>query len=389
MSDRFIVTGNFTDDPFAIDMAQYIGLREDISDVVSLKTFANSEFCPRYGLDVDDMEHVGRRLEGKIVLICSVSNHERSRNDYAMRNCILARAAKDNGAEQVVLVEPDLFYSAQDRGPHRVGELEKDRPDIDLKKFDGQAFTSLLYAQLLKTSGVDAVVTVHNHSVKVQNLFADIFGKDNFHNLIPTDAYAHYIKNSNFVQTGKDGNNLVIVSPDKGARPFMNAVYEALGLPECKRVVMDKVRTGEREISMTFNPELSDISIEEIEGKDVIVFDDMVRTGTTIVQCCEHIKKGNPNRVCFGVTHFHTSPEAREKLNSPAIDEILTTSTLPDIMNRDCQGRLRKKLTVMKLGKWIARHVMQMYGLDDGRFEKDFYKIDMSSKNPRWPPQFF
>ena len=42
MSDRFIVTGNFTDDPFAIDMAQYIGLREDISDVVSLKTFANS-----------------------------------------------------------------------------------------------------------------------------------------------------------------------------------------------------------------------------------------------------------------------------------------------------------------------------------------------------------
>ena len=101
MSDRFIVTGNFTDDPFAIDMAQYIGLREDISDVVSLKTFANSEFCPRYMLDVDDMEHIGRRLEGKIVLICSVSNHERSRNDYAMRNCILARAAKDNGAEQV------------------------------------------------------------------------------------------------------------------------------------------------------------------------------------------------------------------------------------------------------------------------------------------------
>lgn len=105
MSDRFIVTGNFTDDPFAIDMAQYIGLREDISDMVSLKTFANSEFCPRYMLDADDMENIGNRLEGKIVLICSVSNHERSRNDYAMRNCILARAAKDNGAEQVVLVD--------------------------------------------------------------------------------------------------------------------------------------------------------------------------------------------------------------------------------------------------------------------------------------------
>ena len=137
------------------------------------------------------------KLNRKIVLICSVSNHERSRNDYAMRNCILARAAKDNGAEQVVLVEPDLFYSAQDRGPHRIGELEKDRPDVDLKKFDGQAFTSLLYAELLKKSGVDAVVTVHNHSIKVQNLFAEIF-EGNFHNLIPTEVYAHYIKTSNF-----------------------------------------------------------------------------------------------------------------------------------------------------------------------------------------------
>ena len=73
-----------------------------------------------------------------------------------------------------------------------------------IKKFDGQAFTSLLYAQLLKTAGVDAVVTCHNHSIKVQNLFNEIF-EGNFHNLIPTDVYAHYIKNSNFVQTGKDG----------------------------------------------------------------------------------------------------------------------------------------------------------------------------------------
>ena len=45
MSDRFIVTGNFTDDPFAIDMAQYIGLREDITDMVrSWKGLEKTEF---------------------------------------------------------------------------------------------------------------------------------------------------------------------------------------------------------------------------------------------------------------------------------------------------------------------------------------------------------
>jgi ribose-phosphate pyrophosphokinase len=64
----------------------------------------------------------------------------------------------------------------------------------------------------------------------------------------------------------------------------------------------------------------------------------------------------------------------------------MTTSSLPDIMNRDQQGRLRRKLVVLKLSKWISRYVLQQLNLDDGRYQKNFYSIDMSSKNPRWPP---
>lgn len=382
--DRILLTGNYSDNPFAIDMAQHLGIREDISDLVSLKTYANSEFCPRYISDPEDLQNIGTRLKGRTIIICSTSAQGRERNNLAMRNFILARAAKENGAERVILIEPDLFYSAQDRGAFRYGEAEKDRAATDLKKFDGQAFTALLYAQQLKLAGVDTVITVHNHSIKVQNLFRDIFGGD-FHNLIPTDIYSHYIRTSDFVQTGKDGDNLVLVAPDKGATPFANQVWEALGLPNCKRVVMDKVRSGEREVKMTLST-LSEVDMEYMRGRDVIVLDDMVRTGSTIVQCCEHLKTINPRRVCFGVTHFYTSPEAREKLNSPFIDEIMTTSSLPDIMNRDQQGRLRRKLVVLKLSKYISRFVMQLMNLDDGRYAKDFYAIDMSSKNPRWPP---
>ena len=54
---------------------------------------------------VFDDENIGKRLEGKIVLICSSTTHEWSRNDLAMRACILARAAKENGAKSVVLIE--------------------------------------------------------------------------------------------------------------------------------------------------------------------------------------------------------------------------------------------------------------------------------------------
>ena len=146
---------------------------------------------------------------------------------------------------------------------------------------------------------------------------------------------------------------------------------------------MSKVRTGEREVSMSLSPD-SEVQLDYLKGKDVIVFDDMVRTGSTIVRCCDYLKTGKPNRVCFCVSHFNSSPEAREKLNSPAIDEILTTNTLPDIMNRDCQGRLRHKLTVLKIAKWMSRYVMRLYGEDDGRYDKNRDRRPWEHDEPKW-----
>lgn len=383
--DKFIVTGNVSDNPFAIDISQLLGIPYEVADLVSLKVFANSEFCPRFITNEADLEHIGEKLNNKTIVICSTSNGDIERNNLAMRNFILARAAKDNGAARVVLIEPDLFYSAQDRGPKKMYDEEPSRDIHDYKKFDGQAFTAKLYAQLLKEAGVDTVLTVHNHSRTTQALFRQVFGKENFHNLIPIDIYTHYIKESSFVETGKSGKNLILVAPDKGAQPFVNLVWDALKLPDCKLLVMDKERTGERQVQQTIAKH-SEVGIEDIEGKDIIILDDMVRTGTTIVQCCEYLAKGKPNRVCFGVTHFHSSPEAREKLNSPFIDEIMTTSTIPAIMNRDQQGRLRKKLVVLKLGKWISKNILDLEHKDSSRYNKNLYSIDMSSKNPRWPP---
>src|SRR5690606_28240826 len=223
------------------------GQPEEISDVISLKVYANSEFCPRFISDENDMEHIGGKLEGKTVIICSAATNH-TRGALAMRNCILARAAKDNGASRVILVEPDLYFSAQDRGPHR-GPDEPSRPLDDLKKFDGQPFTAMLYAELLKSSGVDVVITVHNHSAKVQSLFSRIFGGE-FHNLTPSELYADYIRYSDMVQTGKDGDNLVLCAPDHGAEPFVKSVHETLGLSKTSRITMEKVRDGERKVSM-------------------------------------------------------------------------------------------------------------------------------------------
>lgn len=375
-----IIIGNSSDNPFAIDIAYYCDQKMDISDIVALNDFQNTEFCPRFISDELDLSSIGEHLNGREVIIVSNSLNNESRNSIAMRNMILARAAKDNGANYVTLLEPDLFYSCQDRGPRRQHTYFDEVRTLDQrKKFDGQPFTALLYAQLLKTAGVDRVMSIHTHSVSTKAIFKEYF--NNMHtDIIPSDIYAHYMCTSDVV----DINNLVLCAPDKGAIQFVEDT-EKYFPTEIPILYMDKQRSGERKIDMELSDK-SNINIEDIKGKDVVVFDDMIRTGTTIVKCCKILKEYQPRKIVFCVTHFHSSTEGRAKLSSPAIDEIITTNTIPSILNRDTQGRLRKKIVVLKIEKWIAKNIADQLGFINTKHKANskLYSIDMSAKNPRW-----
>lgn len=375
-----IIIGNTSDNPFAIDIAYYCGQKMDISDIVALNDFGNTEFCPRFISDEMNMKTIGQHLKGREVIIVSTSSNMEPRNSIAMRNLILARAAKDNGASYVTLLEPDLFYSCQDRGPRKQHTyFDEVRKFEQRKKFDGQPFTALLYAQLLKTSGVDRVMTIHNHSISTQEIFKEIFD-NRFTNIVPSDMYADYIRNSNIVNV----ENLVLCSPDKGARPFVDMVNDEFKA-KIPILYMDKERSGERKIDMELSDK-SDIEIGTIEGKDVIVFDDMIRTGTTIVKCCKMLREHNPRKIIFCVTHFHSSVEGRAKLTTSSIDEIITTNTIPSILNRDTQGRLRKKIVVLKVERWISKKISEQFNITDKTHidNPKLYSVDMSAKNPRW-----
>ena len=384
MSDpRYIVVGNSSDDPFAIDVAFSMGQSEDIADLISMKRFANSEFCPRFISDEQDFRNIGNKLEGASIIIVSTSSLVMSRQSLAMRNLMIARAAKENGAAEVILVEPDLYYSAQDRGPRMVlGNTEFDRDEKDLKKFDGQLFTAKLYAQLLKLAGVDRVLTVHNHSFSVQSMFREEFdGK--FHNLIPYDIYVDYVLNSDIVDYGDQGEGLALCAPDKGAREFVKEMFDRLGLEKAKFLMLDKERLSERKVVIKVHEE-SEVSLEDIEGHDIVLFDDMVRTGSTVVKSCQLLKQVKTRKTVFALTHFYASEEGRVKMANTAIDEILTLNTIPTVLNRDIQGRLRKKMVVLKIEKWLALNLCRILDIPQPELGDSLYAIDMSSKNLRW-----
>lgn len=379
----YIVVGNSSDDPFAIDVAHSLGQREDIADLISLKNFANTEFCPRFISDELDFNKIGDKLHGKTVIVVSTSNLARSRQSLAMRNFFIARAAKENGAREVILVEPDLYYSAQDRGPKEAyGQTLSKRDVYDYKKFDGQPYSARLYAQMLKLAGVDKVLTVHNHSHSVQTVFTEVF-QGGFYNLIPYDVYVDYILNSDIVNIGNEGEGLALCAPDKGARDFVKEMFVRMGLKKAKIILLDKERTSERRVEVKLHPE-SESTFEDIEGHDIVLFDDMVRTGSTVVKACRLFKDINPGKTVFALTHFYASDEGRAKMASTAIDEILTLNTIPTILNRDVQGRLRKKMVVLKIERWLAMNLRKIMGESVSSKNDSFYAIDMSSKNTRW-----
>ena len=84
------------------------------------------------------------------------------------------------------------------------------------------------------------------------------------------------------------------------------------------------------------------------------------------------------------MTHFYSSPEVKDNLNDSAIDAIITTNTLPNILNRDRQGRLRRKMLILKLERWIAHTLLKdVLGLED-KVNTCLYTVDVSRKNPHW-----
>ena len=160
-------------------------------------------------------------------------------------------------------------------------------------------------------------------------------------------------------------------------------------------MLMDKERSGERKVRIIAHAD-SPTRLEDLAGREVVVCDDMVRTGGTIYECCKRLKEAQVARenqlknmelvarVIFVVTHFYSSQEVKENLNDNVIDDIITTNTLPNILNRDMQGRLRRKMLVLKLERWIVNALSEhIVGLKLPVYSPP-YTVDVSHKNPLW-----
>ncbi len=235
-------------------------------------------------------------------------------NQNLMELLILVDAARRSSSARITAVIPFFGYARQDR---------KDQPRVPI--------TAKLVANLLAAAGVQRVLTMDLHAQQLQGFFD-----------IPVDhLYAlpvliHYLHDLGL-------NDLVVVSPDVGGVKMASAYAEAL---KAGLAIVVKRRLSATEIEAV-------TVIGEVDGKNVILVDDLTETAGTLVGAARILRDQGARDIYAGVSHAVLTDLAVERLKSSEIKELITTDSVP--VRTDVDSRVKVLSVAELLGEGIRR----------------------------------
>ncbi|MDD4148900.1 MAG: ribose-phosphate pyrophosphokinase [Bacteroidales bacterium] len=229
---------------------------------------------------------------------------------------LMIDAAKRASAYKVVAVIPYFGFARQDR---------KDKPRV--------AIGAKLIADLLTASKVDRVITMDLHADQIQGFFN-----------VPVD---HLYASSLFVPYIKslELEDLVIASPDMGGSKRAKAYSHFLG---CDMAIAHKSREKANVVGEM-------MIIGEVEGKNVIIMDDMVDTAGTISMASDIMMSKGAKSVRVVATHPVLSGPAYDRINNSSIIELITTNTIP------IKEGMSDKIKVLSIGDLFGGIINKIY----------------------------
>lgn len=227
-------------------------------------------------------------------------------NENLMELLIMMDAMKRASAKSINAVLPYYGYARQDR-----------------KTRARDPITAKLVADLLTTAGADRVITMDLHAGQIQGFFD-----------IPVDHLKSLPILSNYFRS-KNLTEAVVVSPDMGGVTRARELAERLHLPIA---IIDKRRP---------EPNVAEVMhiIGNVEGKTVIMIDDIIDTGGTIALGAKALLEQGAKEVYACCTHPVLSGEAIKRLQESPIKEIIVTNTIP----HNLEGTKFKVLSVAPL----------------------------------------
>ena len=229
-------------------------------------------------------------------------------SDNLMELLLMIDAAKRASAKSVVAVMPYFGWARQDR---------KDKPRVSI--------AARLVANLLTAAGVDRVITMDLHADQIQGFFN-----------IPVD---HLYASSVFIPYIQSLNleDMVMATPDVGGAKRANSYAKFLGVP---LVLCHKQRAKANVVeTMTI--------IGDVKDKNVILLDDMVDTGGTLIKATELMYANGAKSVRAIASHAIMSDPATDRVNNSQLTEMIFTNSIP--YNKECS-----KCTILSVARLFA-----------------------------------
>lgn len=210
-------------------------------------------------------------------------------NHHLMELFIMMDALRRASAARITVVLPFYGYARQDR---------KDQPRVPI--------TAKLVANLLVASGANRILTMDLHAQQIQGFFD-----------IPVDhLYAAPVM-YDYLKT-KKLSNLVVVSPDAGGIKMAHAYSQTL---EAELAIVAKRRKSATEVE-------SMAVIGDIEGRNVLLVDDLTETAGTLTSAATLLKEKGARQIIACVSHAILNDTGIERLRQSVIDELITTDTV-------------------------------------------------------------
>ena len=209
--------------------------------------------------------------------------------DHLMELLVMLDAAKRASARRVTAVLPYFGYARQDR---------KDQPRAPI--------TAKLVANVFTVAGADRALTMDLHSAQIQGFF-DI----PFDHLYAAPVLIEYF-------AAKKIPDLMVVAPDIGSVKMARAYAKRLGVD---LALVDKRRPKADSV------EVMNI-IGEVEGKNIVMFDDVITTARTLTQAAVALRANGAKQIYAGITHGVFCPDAFERVAQSPIQELAVTDTL-------------------------------------------------------------
>jgi ribose-phosphate pyrophosphokinase len=295
-----IFTGS-SNPALALEIVEY--LKIDLGRCV-LKRFSDGEI--RFYID--------ENVRGEDVFVIQSGSHDA--NSHLMELFLMIDAFKRSSAGRITAVIPYFPYARQDW---------KDRPRVPI--------SARLVADLIEKSGANRVLTMDLHSPQIQGFFGIPVD-----NLMASPVLASHIKTLKL-------DEVTVVSPDAGGVGRARVFAKRLDAP---LAIIDKRRP---------TPNVAEVLnvIGDVDGRNVVIFDDMIDTAGTLTESAKALKNHGAKRIFSAATHAVLSGPAVDRIGGSHLEQIFVTNTIPLTEKAAATGRFAVQTVAELFGEAIRR----------------------------------